>query len=305
MIGFKSILIKKQDLLARTNYKDSKGIDMEKIGILTDSASNIEENISEGIFVVPLYLNFGNESKKDLVEISPDELFSRVSEMPFTSAPSVDDFLVKINLIKDEGYTKILAIGVSQALSGTFNAMRLALDQQNLDYRLIDSKNITMTEGLLVMYAKSLISQGIGFEDLGTMLEDKIKDLRIFASVSDLSHLIRGGRLSAVSGLIGGTLRINPILTIDEKGAIANHKSVVGTKRAISFIAKETRKALENADRYYLALAYGENAEDIEPIKEKLSDLIDGAELYIESPVTAVLGCHSGPSTYLVSFLKI
>ena len=130
--------------MASANNKDSKGIDMEKIAILTDSASNIEENISEGIFVVPLYVNFENESKKDLLEISPDEVFKRIDELPFTSAPSVDDFLSKIKLIKDYGYTKILAIGVSKAMSGTFNAMRLALDQQNLDYTLIDSKNITM-----------------------------------------------------------------------------------------------------------------------------------------------------------------
>lgn len=278
---------------------------MEKIAILTDSASNIEENISEGIFVVPLYVNFENESKKDLLEISPYEVFKRIDELPFTSAPSVDDFLSKIKLIKDYGYTKILAIGVSQALSGTFNAMRLALDQQNLDYTLIDSKNITMAEGILVIYAKSLISEGIGFEDLGNMVEEKIKDVKIFASVSDLSHLIRGGRLSAVGGLIGGTLRINPVLTIDEKGTIGSFKSVVGKKRAVNLIAKESQKALENTEKYYLALAYGENAEDIGPLKEKLGKLIEGAEFYIEGPVTAVLGCHCGPSTYLVSFLKI
>lgn len=278
---------------------------MEKIAILTDSASNIEENISEGIFVVPLYVNFENESKKDLLEISPYEVFKRIDELPFTSAPSVDDFLSKIKLIKDYGYTKILAIGVSQALSGTFNAMRLALDQQNLDYTLIDSKNITMAEGLLVIYAKSLISEGIGFEDLGNMVEEKIKDVKIFASVSDLSHLIRGGRLSAVGGLIGGTLRINPVLTIDAKGSIGSFKSVVGKKRAVNLIAKESQKALENTEKYYLALAYGENAEDIGPLKEKLGELVEGAEFYIEGPVTAVLGCHCGPSTYLVSFLKI
>lgn len=278
---------------------------MDKIAILTDSASNIREDISEGIFVVPLYVNFENESKKDLLEISPRELFERISEMPFTSAPSVDDFLEKINLIKDKGYTKILAIGVSHALSGTLNAMRLALDQQNMDYSLIDSKNISMTEGLLVMYAKSLVAKGLGLDEIGKNVEAKIKDLRLFATVSDLKYLIKGGRLSQVSGLLGGTLRINPVLTIDDKGAIANYKSLVGKKRAVSFIAKEAKKDLEKAERYYLALAYGENAEDIKPIKEKLADLINGAEFYIEGPVTAVLGSHSGPSTYLVSFLKI
>ena len=120
--------------MANANYKDGKGIDMEKIAILTDSASNIEENISEGIFVVPLYVNFENESKKDLVEISPVELFERMDkENASTSAPSIDDFAEKIKFIKELGYTKILAIGVSQALSGTYNAMRIAMEDGDMD----------------------------------------------------------------------------------------------------------------------------------------------------------------------------
>lgn len=279
---------------------------MEKIAILTDSASNIEENISEGIFVVPLYVNFKTESKKDLVEISPVELFERMDkENASTSAPSIDDFDEKIKFIKELGYTKILAIGVSQALSGTYNAMRIALEDGDMEYVLIDSKNITMTEGLLVMYAKSLVTKGLGIDEISKNVKGKIKDLRLFATVSDLKYLIRGGRLSAVEGLLGGTLRINPVLTIEEKGTIGNYKSVMGRKRAVNFIARETHKALAEADGYYLALAYGKDVKDIAEIKEKLGDLINGADLYIESSVTAVLGCHSGPSTYVVSFLKL
>lgn len=292
--------------MANANYEYSKGIDMEKIAILTDSASNIEENISEGIFVVPLYVNFDTESKKDLVEISPVELFERMDkENASTSAPSIDDFDEKIKFIKELGYTKILAIGVSQALSGTYNAMRIALEDGDMEYVLIDSKNITMTEGLLVMYAKSLVTKGLGIDEISKNVKGKIKDLRLFATVSDLKYMIRGGRLSAVEGLLGGTLRINPVLTIEEKGTIGNYKSVMGRKRAVNFIARETQKALAEADGYYLALAYGKDVKDIADIKEKLGDLIKGADLYIESSVTAVLGCHSGPSTYVVSFLKL
>lgn len=278
---------------------------MDKIAILTDSASNIEENINEGIFQVPLYVNFENESKKDLLEISPAQVFSRMDEKPYTSAPSIDDFSEKIKLIKEKGYTKILAIGASHNLSGTINTMRLALEAGDMEFTLIDSKSITFPEGLLVMYAKSLIKEGHSFEKIGSLVEEKINNLKIFAGVSDLKYLITGGRLTKAQGLIGGKLRINPVLTIDENGQIKNHKSVVGKKRAISFIEKETRKTLENADKYYMALAYGEDVSDIADIKEKLSDLIDGADLYLEAPVTAVLGSHSGPSVYAVCFLKI
>lgn len=278
---------------------------MEKIAILTDSASNIKENIDQGIFVVPLYVNFQNESKKDLLEISPAEVFSRIDENPYTSAPSIDDFCDKISFIKEKGYDKILAIGVSKNLSGTFNTMRLALEAGDMEYILIDSMSITMPEGLLVMYARSLIEEGKSFDDLQSLIEGKIKDLKMFASVSDLKYLIRGGRLSKVEGLIGGSLRINPVLTIDNNGEIKNYKSVVGKKRAVNFIAKETQKILEGAGSYYMALAYGEDPSDIDDVKDKLSGLIDGAALYLEGPVTAVLGCHSGPSVKAVCFLKI
>lgn len=279
---------------------------MEKIAILTDSASNIREDLEKGIFVVPLYVNFDTESKKDLVEISPVELFERMDkENASTSAPSVDDFAEKIKFIKELGYTKILAIGVSQALSGSYNAMRIALEDGDMDYVLIDSKNITMTEGLLVMYAKSLVTKGLSINEIIKNVKGKIKDLRLFATVSDLKYMIRGGRLSAVEGLLGGALRINPVLTIEEKGTIGNYKSVMGRKRAVNFIARETQKALAEADGYYLALAYGKDVKDIAEIKEKLGDLIKEADFYIESSVTAVLGCHSGPSTYVVSFLKL
>lgn len=278
---------------------------MEKIAILTDSASNIKENIDQGIFVVPLYVNFENESKKDLLEITPAEVFSRIDENPYTSAPSIDDFCDKISLIKEKGYDKILAIGVSKNLSGTFNTMRLALEAGDMEYFLIDSMSITMPEGLLVMYARSLIEEGKSFDDLQSLIEGKIKDLKMFASVSDLKYLIRGGRLSKVEGLIGGSLRINPVLTIDNNGEIKNYKSVVGKKRAVNFIAKETQKILEGDGSYYMALAYGEDPSDIDDVKDKLSGLIDEAALYLEGPVTAVLGCHSGPSVNAVCFLKI
>lgn len=279
---------------------------MNKIAILTDSASNIKENLEEGIFIVHLYVNFKDESKKDLLEINPEELYERIEDdQPTTSAPSVEDFLNKIKLIKDLGYEKILAISLSQALSGTYNAMKLALESQDLDYKLLDSKNITMSQGLLIMYGHKLIKEGLNLENIAKKLDDKRKDLKLFATVSDLKYLVRGGRLSTAKGLIGGKLRINPILRLDNQGAIENYKSIVGKKRALKFLLEKTIEDLKNHDKYYLAIAYAKDKDDIGKIKEKLSPIIDKADLYIEGPVTAVLGTHSGPSVYVISYLKI
>ena len=277
---------------------------MNKIAILTDSASNINEDPAKGIFVVPLYVNFREASEKDLLEITPEELYEKIeTEEPTTSAPSIDDIVEKIELAKRKGYEKIIAVGASQTLSGTYNAMRLALESQDMEYRLIDSKSISMGEGLLAMYGHYLIEKGVDFHEVAERLEEKKGDVRVFATISDLTYLIRGGRLNTVQGFIGGTLRVNPILTLDEKGAIDKCKSVVGKKRALSFIAEKAKEDLQNQEHYFLAVAYAKDKEDTKRIKEKLFDTIEKADVYLEGAITAVLGTHAGPSAYLVSYL--
>ena len=276
---------------------------MDKIAILTDSGSNLNENTSEGIFIVSLYVNFGNESKKDLSEISPKELYERIDlENPFTSAPSIDDFKEKIKMIKKFSYTKILAISISQALSGTYNSMRLALESQDIDYEIIDSRNVTIGEGLLALYGHSLIKKGLSFDKIVEKIEAKKKDVKLFASISDLKYLIRGGRISTAKGLIGSSLKINPILTMDDQGSIKNYKSIVGKKRAVNFLIDKIKNDLEGHENYYLAISYAKE-EEIEDIKEKLKDYINQAQKYLEGPITSVLGCHAGPSAFAISYL--
>lgn len=279
---------------------------MTRIAILSDSASNVRENREVGIFIVPLYVNFQDGSKKNLEEISPQELYDRIeTEEPKTSAPGVEDFLTKIQQIQEAGYGKILAIAVSQSLSGTYNSMRLALDSQDMDYRLIDSKTITMGQGLLLTYGHQLIQEGLILDEIAEKLEEKKRNVKIFAGVGDLKYLVRGGRLSRVKGLIGGSLRLNPILTLAEDGSIENYKSVMGKKRTLNFIVDKVRMDLAGGEPYYLALAYAGDRDKLGEVKDKLGDLVDGADQYLEGPVTAVLGTHSGPDAYVVAYLRL
>lgn len=81
---------------------------MNRIAILTDSASNINEDPAKGIFVVPLYVNFREASKKDLLEITPEELYEKIEkEEPTTSAPAIDDIVEKLNRRKGKVLKKL------------------------------------------------------------------------------------------------------------------------------------------------------------------------------------------------------
>lgn len=277
-----------------------------KIAILTDSGCNIKEDINKNIFVVPLYITNGTESKKDLVEIKPEDLYSRMDEENFkTAAPSVDDFKEKISYIKSLGYEKIIGIAMSSNLSGTLNSMKMGLENSNIDYLLLDSKYASVGSGLLVSYGSNLIEEGEDFKEIYEILKKKRSDIRILGCVSDLKYLIRGGRISHLKGLIGSVLKITPILAIKEDGKIEKFKSLRGEVKAISFMTKYVKKELDKHDKYYMATAYGKNIEDIGPLKESLMPYIKKSDFYMEEALTSVLATHTGPHICIVSYMFI
>lgn len=278
----------------------------EKIAILADSACNVVENEDNNIFVVPLYVIFKNYSKMDLVEVTPDEIYSTIdTEAPTTSAPSVEDFTKKIDHIKELGYTHIIGISITTSFSGTYNSMRLALEKSNINYEALDSRSVSVGSGLLIEYGARLIKEGFEFKEIFNILKDKRKDVKLYAVVNDLKYLIRGGRISNLKGIIGTILRITPILSIGEDGNVINHKSVRGKDKALNYMSKLVKRDLENNNKYFMALSYADDIDGISEIKEELKNYIDKADFYYQAPLTSVLGAHAGPSTYVVSYMSI
>lgn len=279
---------------------------MNKIAILTDSAGNLSEDISRGIFVVPLYVNIDDRSYKDLAEIKPETLYDSIDKaLPQTSAPSVSDYLEKIEKIKALGYEEILGIGPSSELSGTYNAMRLALEAADVKFLALDTEQASLSQGVLILYARDLIEQGHNLEAVYERVYAKRHDACILAVVSDLKYLRRGGRISHLKGMLGELLKLHPILTIDSKGKVGVHKTVRGRRRALEETVKTVKEALKGKDKYYLALAYGQSEDQIDPIKGHLESEIQGAEEFIIRPLTSVLGSHTGPQTYAVCYLEV
>lgn len=278
-----------------------------KIAILTDSPSNIKEDINRGIFVVPIYVNIGDLTKRDLAEISPAELFSIIdgSVTPTTSAPSAEDVSEKIAKIKELGYNQILCITLSSALSAVITSMTLALKKCDLEYRIVDTLSVTMGEGLLVYYAAELIAKGKSLDEVATAVTARISKGGIFALVSDLKYLIRGGRLKPLKGMLGTMLKINPILGITDKGRIEPFESVRGTSKALRTVRDLVEKRLNGSKKYALSLVYAQQPSDINELRIIMKDLIDGAAYYEEAPITAALGAQAGPSVQVACFLDL
>ena len=269
---------------------------MEKIAIMVDSGSNILEDKENGIFMVPLYLHTNDFSKKDIYEINRDELFEIIDKKsPTTSAPSIDDFSKKIEEIKKLGYEKIISISISSKLSGTFNAARIAFENSDIDYRIIDSLNGSYCTGFLAIHARKLANKGKKIDEIVESLERLKANNFFLITVSNLKYLIKSGRVPKISGFIGNFLNIRPIITIDDNGFAIPIEKCRGAKKTCEKIAELIREKLKNVKEYYLCFAYGEDTKDLEYLESILKDEISAAKIYTTVPLTSVLCTLSGP----------
>ena len=210
---------------------------MEKIALITDSASDINSDLIKkyNINILPFKIIFSDKEYKDGVDITPSMLYERLpNEMPKTSLPSITEFTQLLENLKDEGYTHAIIITISNCFSGTFNSARLAAESvSGINTFVFDSLTLTMSEGAMVLKTAELIAQGKSFDEITNYLPELRTKMDVFFTLDTLEYLKKGGRIGKVAGTIAEALNIKPIITVKDDGFCTVAK-VRGIKQSIS-----------------------------------------------------------------------
>jgi DegV family protein with EDD domain len=147
-------------------------MEVNMIKIVTDSGADLPADLIKelDITVVPVYIYFGDKAYKDLVEISPDELYKRLVEGPIyptTTQPKPADFAeVYTKLAKDAD--AIISIHLSSKVSGTYNAAMqgVELAKPSCQVHVFDSSHVSAALGLIVLHAARLVKSGAKLADI-------------------------------------------------------------------------------------------------------------------------------------------
>ena len=277
---------------------------MKRIAILTDSACDLPFNLLEklgNVWVVPLKIMIGDNTYKDRIEISPEEVYRELDHSKTTSTqPSVNEITQFLDDIKEAGYSDVFAITLSSGLSGTNNAFRLALEQyEGLNYHLFDSKTLSMALGFMVMEASKLAKIGTAFEQIAEkMSELRFKKISCFYTINTLTYLRRGGRIGKVEGTIAELLDIKPIISVNDAGVYYSYTKTRGERKAISKMVDLIKEKYSDK-KIQLAVLYGNNFSVAKSIQKKINDFCKVKENYIWQ-LSPVLGMHTGPSLLAV-----
>lgn len=268
---------------------------MEKIKIITDSTADLSKGVYEkyDIEVLPLLINFGEESYLDGVEINPDKVFEKIEKsnvLPTTAQVTPNRFIEAYKKYLEEGY-KIISIHMSSVMSGTYQSACIARDTlESKDIFVVDSQNVTAAFGILVLKAAKLREKGFNIVEIEKELNDVKSKVMLSVYFDSLEYLVRGGRISKTTGVVGGVLGIKLILEIKD-GIMSVKDKIRGNKKAIKKIISDLENATLDDDVPVILI----DVNNIE-VKEALKEYMDSNKVnYIECPVGSTVSIHSGP----------
>lgn len=271
----------------------------EKIAIMTDSTCDIPHELIEelNIRVVPLRILFKDGEYRDQVEISAEEVYARLPhEIPSTSLPSPADVLTIFEEIKAEGFTHVVAIHISSGLSGTAQMIEnLSHQVEGLEIKVIDSKNISMGLGYIVIEAARKLQEGASFTEVCAHVDKSLKKMNVYFVLETLEYLKKGGRIGKVAGTLGQILNLKPIITVNEDGVYTTHAKVRGRKQSLDKLF-ETVKLHLAKPMNNVAVCHGAAKEEAQELVERIKNFGNVGEL-LTGHVSPVIGVHTGPGT--------
>lgn len=276
-----------------------------KTAIMVDSGCDISQEFIEqyDIKVLRLKVLYGDRMYSDGLDIDPLEVYRRFpQEIPTTSTPNMYEVSELVNEIKFEGYEKIIGITISSGLSGTYNAVAMAFEEEDIETFAFDTKNISIGAGLLAMWAAKKLSEGWTFEAVKHGLNDKINDSKVFFYMDTLDYLRKGGRISPAVAIVGKALNLKPIISCNEKGTYYTVSKIRGQHKGLEKLMDSLKDYIGDK-KAYLAIMNGDGTRYLDVIRARIKEMFPQCEVVVDKQITATMAIHTGPGLIGVGVL--
>lgn len=281
---------------------------MTNIRIFTDSTSDLPESWIRryNIGIVPLYVVFGDEALKDGIDITPSELYEKVSRqgrLPKTAAPSPADFISAFAPYIERGES-ILYISLSSELSATYqNALIAAEEFPGGCVRVFDSLNLSSAIGLLVMKAVRAAEAGHSLDQINEMLVTIRPQVETEFVIDTLEYLYKGGRCSGVQNLLGSLLNIRPVIKVIDGKMTPAYKVRGKKKKALEQMLQNALSQKELMDNDLIIVVHSLAEVEAKYLQQVLQTQTAAREVALAT-AGCVISSHCGPQTIGLMYTK-
>lgn len=209
-----------------------------KLAVVTDSTVYLSEKVQkrDNLFIVPIPIILDGKVYNEGVDIEIDgfyDLLKKNKEFPTTSQPALGEVITLYESIAKQGYDTIISIHLSSGISGFVQTLE-GIKESIEGVKIVpyDSKITSLPMGHIVETALEMADAGVSLEKILEKLDYLRDNIYAYLIVDDLQNLVRGGRLTNGAAIIGGLLKIKPILTFEE-GKIVLLEKIRSTKKAL------------------------------------------------------------------------
>jgi uncharacterized protein len=282
-----------------------------KIALVTDSTCDLADEILDKyqIHVLPVNISFGENHYLDKVTLDPDKFYKMLDESPYYPKSSQINEKSFINLYSHlaSHYDSIIAVNLSDQLSGTFHTSQRAAQMVSMEFGkkidVINSKNISGAEGLVVLRVAEAIEKGIPHDEIVSLADKWLKDTRLYVTVINVKWLIKGGRLSATKGLIARILNINPIITIDESGRAAVLDKAFSRKSNMLKIMEYVKRHLHEKPVWNYIVMHANNTVDAGWYASRMESLTGKKPVSVMN-ISPTIGANAGVGASAVAIMN-
>jgi len=283
---------------------------MKKIGLIVGETTALPKEIIEkqGMVSVPYIVNW--EEGKNL---PGENLFQRMRESskqnikgPKTSQPSPFTFkkIFEKELQNSEG---IICITLSSKISGGYNSAcqgkKMLSESEQKRVYIIDSLNVSSTEGLFALKAADLIKTGKNIEEIVKELKEFIPKLHLIGMLEDPKWLEANGRLSHTLAVLIKQMQkigMRPLLKLKD-GVVKAANLKMQAKDMSAALFKELKKNTEGK-KIKVAIVHADNLEEAEKLKKIINNELKEAEIIFLNLIDSIIGVHIGPGAVICSW---
>ena len=282
--------------------------DTNDIAILTDSIADLPQSLIDDypIYVFNVGLQLDDITYYDKQTIKHQKLLDIIktsNEHPTSFTPSIKNLDERItNLLKY--YKKLIIVTVSSKMSSMYQLYTKVISsypEENI--LLIDSKQNSVSEGLIVYELARQIKMGKTFEDIAKDYNELIKKTSIFVHVDTLDLMVKSGRIKKSLGWVAKVLRLKPIVSINKEGKGIVLAKNIGQKRNIKKIIHKAKNIHRTSGIDTYAIAHVSNLKLAEQIKLEMIK-ITGKQPDYMSDVSSIIAMNSGKNSVAVGIIR-
>lgn len=278
-----------------------------RIKITSDSTCDLSKELLEKhqITLFPLTVIKDGKAYSDGVTITADEIFAHVAaggDLCTTTAGSMGEYLELFEKYAAD-YDAVVHISLSSELSSSYQNACLAAGEFS-NVAVIDSKNLSTGQGLVVLKACKLAESASSLEEIKQLLDEFTPKVEASFLLDQLGYMVKGGRCSAVAALGANLLGLKPCIEV-KNGKMGVVKKYRGSyAKCLCAYVKDRIANRDDLDRENLFVTRTPVSDEcLQAVESAVNEFADFQNTYW-TMAGCTISCHCGPGTLGVLFVK-